>query len=92
MIRYIKNPLTLVWALLTLSTVLSWYISQSSDVAFQMNTWITISVLVIAIIKAQMVIRYFMEVRIAPRWLKLTMISWSVILLLLLLVFYRLST
>lgn len=92
MIRYIKNPLTLVWALLTLSTVLSWYISQSSDVAFQMNTWITISVLVIAIIKAQMVIRYFMEVRIAPRWLKLTMISWSVILLVLLLVFYRLST
>ncbi|MVF13548.1 cytochrome C oxidase subunit IV family protein [Ketobacter sp. MCCC 1A13808] len=92
MIRYIKNPLTLVWALLTLSTVLSWYISQSSDVAFQMNIWITISVLVIAIIKAQMVIRYFMEVRIAPRWLKLTMISWSVILLLLLLVFYRLST
>ena len=92
MIRYIKNPLTLVWALLTLSTVLSWYISQSSDVAFQMNIWITISVLVIAIIKAQMVIRYFMEVRIAPRWLKLTMISRSVILLLLLLVFYRLST
>lgn len=88
MIRYLRNPLILVWAFLTAITLASWYISQSGGIAFQINTWITVSVLVISIIKAQMVIHYFMEVRFAPRWLKLTMISWSTMLLVLLLGFY----
>lgn len=93
MIAYLKNPLTIVWAVLTLSTVASWFISQSGisqsgDREFQINVWATVGVLTIAIVKAQLVIRYFMEVRFAPRWLKLTMISWTSLLLVLLLGFY----
>ncbi len=88
MAAYLKNPLTLVWAILTLSTIASWFISQSGDMEFQINAWATFGVLVIAIVKAQLVIRYFMEVRFAPRWLKLTMVSWTSVLLVLLLGFY----
>lgn len=91
MLSHIRNPLVLVWAILTLSTVVSWYISKSDTLEFQANAWVTLGVLVIAIIKAQMVIRYFMEVKVAPSWLKATMTSWSSMLLLLLLGFYFLT-
>lgn len=84
----VKNELILVWGLLSASTIASWYIGQLDEVGFHLNAWVTVGVLVIASIKAQLVIQYFMEVRFAPRWLKLFMVSWSVVLVVTLLIFY----
>lgn len=46
--------------------------------------WIVISavraVILLGIIKGRMIIRYFMEVRTAPRWLKLFTAGWLTVL------------
>ena len=41
---------------------------------------ITVAVVLLGFIKGRMIIRYFMEVRTAPRWLKLFTDVWLVIL------------
>jgi len=88
MVENTKIKLTWVWVLLSASTIGSWYIGQIDEIGFHANAWVTMSVLIIASIKAQLVIQYFMEVRFAPRGLKLFMVSWSVVLVVLLLIFY----
>jgi hypothetical protein len=40
---------------------------------------ITLSVLAIAFVKARLIIRYFMEVRTAPRWLRICTDGWLVV-------------
>jgi cytochrome c oxidase subunit IV len=88
---YLRNRLTYVWAFLAAITVASWSIGRGHGVAYQLDAAITIGVLLIAAVKAQLVIRFFMEVRSAPRWLKRTAYGWNIALLCLLLVFYWLS-
>jgi hypothetical protein len=41
---------------------------------------ITVAVILLAFIKGRMIIRYFMEVRTAPRWLKLFTDGWLTVL------------
>jgi cytochrome c oxidase subunit IV len=91
MTAYLRNPLTYVWAFLAAITVASWSIGRGHGAAYQIDAAITIGVLLIASIKAQLVIRYFMEVRFAPRWLKRTTYGWNIALLCLLLWFYSQS-
>lgn len=91
MTAYLRNPLTLVWAFLAAITVASWSIGRGHGDAYHIDAAITIGVLLIASVKAQLVIRYFMEVRSAPRWLKHTAYGWNLALLCLLLLFYWLS-
>ena len=88
MTSYIRNPLTLVWALLTLVTVVSWLTARGGGSAHVVNVTVTLVVLLIAAVKTQLVIWHFMEVRFAPRWLKLTTGGWLVGLVALLLGFY----
>ena len=101
---YLRNPLTFVWALLTAVIVASWawLTALATDVrkateetfaamggaAHHLNTTITVVVLLAAAVKAQLVIRLFMEVRHAPTWLKATTSGWLVALFGLLLGFY----
>lgn len=87
MTEYIKNPLTFVWMFLTLITVASWSLG-GGGVGFQLNPGVTVSVLVIAAIKTYLVIRYFMEVRFAPPWLKGVTDGWLVALFLALVIAY----
>lgn len=87
MTAYIRNPLTYVWAFLVAITVASWWIGRSGA-APQINPAVTVGVLLIAALKAQLVIQYFMEVRFGPAWLKGATYGWVVLVLLLLLVFY----
>jgi hypothetical protein len=54
----------------------------------QINTTVTTAVLLIAAVKAYLVIRHFMEVRRAPLWLKATTSGWVLGLFTLLLSFY----
>ena len=88
---YLNNRLTHVWAFLTAITVASWWIGQSRGTGFQLDAAVTLTVLLMASVKAQLVIQYFMEVRSAPRWLKQTACGWNIGLLLLLLGVYCFS-
>jgi cytochrome c oxidase subunit 4 len=88
MTAYLRNTLTYVWAVLVVITVASWFIGRGHGAAYQIDAAITVGVLVIAAFKAQLVIRYFMEVRSAPRWLKRTAYGWNIALLCLLLLSY----
>ena len=85
---YLNHRLTYVWAFLTAITVASWWIGQSRGISFQLDATVTLTVLLMASLKAQLVIQYFMEVGSAPRWLKQTAYGWNIGLLLLLLSVY----
>ena len=90
MIAYLRNPLCYVWAILSAITVASWWLSQGGA-EFKISPVVTVTVLLIAGFKVQLVVRYFMEVKTAPTWLKYTMNAWLLILLLLLFGFYFFS-
>jgi hypothetical protein len=85
---YIRNPLTIVWALLTLVTAVSWLTARDGGAAHVVNPTVTVVVLLIAAVKSQLVIWHFMEVRCAPLWLRATTTSWVLVLFALLLGFY----
>jgi Prokaryotic Cytochrome C oxidase subunit IV len=84
----IRNPLTIVWALLTAVTIASSLIALDGGAAHQINTTVTTVVLLIAALKAYLVIQHFMEVRRAPGWLKVITGGWVLGLFTLLLGFY----
>jgi hypothetical protein len=84
----IRNPLTIVWALLTSVTIASSLIVLDGGAAHQINSTVTTVVLLIAAVKAFLVIWHFMEVRRAPLWLKATTTGWVLALFALLLGFY----
>jgi hypothetical protein len=84
----IRNPLTIVWALLTAVTIASSLIALGGGGSHQINPTVTTVVLLIAAFKAHMVIGHFMEVRQAPIWLKATTGGWVLGLFGLLLGFY----
>jgi hypothetical protein len=88
MTALIRNPLTIVWALLTAVTIVSALIALDGGAAHQINTTVTTAVLLIAAVKAYLVIRHFMEVRRAPLWPKATTSGWVLGLFTLLLSFY----
>jgi hypothetical protein len=88
MTSLIRNPLTIVWALLTTVTIASSLIAVDGGAAHQINTTVTTVVLVIAAVKAFLVIWHFMEVRRAPVWLKAITGGWVLALFALLLGFY----
>jgi Prokaryotic Cytochrome C oxidase subunit IV len=88
MTSLIRDPLTIVWALLTTVTLASWLIARDGGSSHQINTTVTLVVLLIAAIKALLVIWHFMEVRRAPVWLKATTSGWVLALFALLLGFY----
>lgn len=85
---YLRHPLTLVWAVLTVVTVVSWLTARDGGAVHQVSAAVTVVVLVSAAVKTQLVIWHFMEVRHSPRWLKLTANGWLVGLFVLLLGFY----
>jgi hypothetical protein len=88
MTSLIRNPLTIVWALLTTVTIVSSLVALDGGASHQINTTVTTVVLLIAAVKAFLVIWHFMEVRRAPSWLKLTTSGWVLALFALLLGFY----
>jgi hypothetical protein len=72
---------TYVWVILSAITVLSWWLGHPrTGHAFDPSLPITIAVLAIGLIKARLIIRYFMEVRTAPLWLRISTDVWLVVL------------
>ncbi|MCW2512538.1 MAG: hypothetical protein JWR11_1580 [Mycobacterium sp.] len=92
MTTYVRNPLTLVWAVLSVVTVASWLTARDGGAAHVVNATVTVVVLLIAAVKTQLVIWHFMEVRRSPTWLQVTTMSWLVVLFGLLLGIYFAAT
>ncbi len=91
MIDYIRSPLVFVWGVLVSITVMAWGISQAQAAGMGLNPVVSSIVIVIAGIKAQLVIMYFMEVRHAPNWLKIAAYGWVFLISVVLLTLYFLS-
>jgi hypothetical protein len=64
--------LTIVWAILSAISVLSWWLARTARDGghFVASTPVTIAVLAIGLIKARFIMQSFMEVRTAPTWLR----------------------
>jgi hypothetical protein len=73
---------TYVWIVLSVITIGSWWLApgHTRGATAVVNVPITVAVVLLGFIKGRMIIRYFMEVRTAPRWLKLFTDVWLVIL------------
>ena len=69
----LRKPVSIVWAALMLATCAStWLLSKNSitpEVA-------TVAIMLVAAVKVRLVIRYFMEVRLAPLALRLVCDGW----------------
>ena len=71
---------TYAWIILCAITILSWSLAPAHGAPAGPSVPITIAAIALAFVKGRMVIRYFMEVRTAPRWLKLATDGWLVVL------------
>jgi hypothetical protein len=72
---------TCVWLVLSAITVISWWLAPShSGGQAVASVPITIAVVLLGFVKGRMIIRYFMEVRTAPPWLKITTDAWLIVL------------
>ena len=85
----LRSPLIMVWALLSILTVVScWLASQGDGVAYML---MTLGVLALALVKVRFVIRHFMEVRSGPRWLRRACDAWLLCVFGMILGFYCLG-
>ena len=83
------RAVTIVWIVLCTITVGTWWLSPAhSTVTAVASTSITAAVIVLGFIKGRLIIRYFMEVRTAPRWLRLATDGWLLVLWTAVLVIY----
>lgn len=84
-----KRTLTVAWLALSAITVISWWLApgHSGDPPVP-SIPITVAVVVLGFVKCRMIIRYFMEVRTAPRWLGRSTDAWLLVLWTAILVIY----
>jgi hypothetical protein len=81
---------TLIWALLSGVTILSWWLgSEHEGQVFELNFAITLAVVFIALFKMRFIMREFMEVRTAPAWIKYVSDAWLATVFVCLLVAYH---
>jgi hypothetical protein len=75
------RAITYVWILLSALTIVSWFLGPvRAHGPVAASVPITVVVLAMALIKARFIIRYFMEVRTAPSWLRMATDAWLVVL------------
>lgn len=69
--------MTLAWLALTAITVASWWLAPAHAAAgVAPSIPITAMVLALAAVKVRLIFTHFMEVRTAPRWLKVSTGAW----------------
>lgn len=84
-----RRAVLIAWAALSAATVLAWVLSPGeSRSSTTVGRELVAAVVVIGLIKCRLIVRYFMEVRHAPRWLRLSTDGWLVALWATLLVTY----
>ena len=69
----VRKPVTIVWAALMLATCASTWLLSKNSVTPKVAT---VAIMLIAAVKARLVIRYFMEVCLAPLALRLVCDGW----------------
>jgi heme/copper-type cytochrome/quinol oxidase subunit 4 len=69
----VHKPVSIVWATLMLATCASTWLLSNNAVTPKLAT---IAIMLIAAVKVRLVIRYFMEVRLAPLALRLISDGW----------------
>lgn len=71
---------TRVWALLSALTVVAWLGGYLTNTGAQLvpSTTVTIGVLALGAVKSRFVLRTFMDVETAPRWLRQATDAWLV--------------
>jgi hypothetical protein len=68
---------TYAWIILSAITIAAWFLAPAhTHGAAVASVPITLAVVILGIIKGRIIIRHFMEVRTAPRWLKVTTDAW----------------
>ena len=73
MTQYLRNPLSYTWLFLVTATVLGFWLHQYASVLA------TLVIFGLALFKCRLVIWNYMEVRLAPRWLRWTCDAWLVL-------------
>lgn len=75
------RSLMYAWLILTAVTIGSWWLAPGhSDVVAVASVPLTCAVVALGFVKCRLIIRYFMEVRTAPVWLKWATDAWLVVL------------
>ncbi|OAN38670.1 cytochrome C oxidase subunit IV family protein [Mycolicibacterium iranicum] len=76
-----NRAITVVWLALTAITVLSWWLAPGhSGGHAEASIPITVAAIVLGFVKCRLIVRYFMEVRTAPKWLRYSTDAWLVAL------------
>jgi hypothetical protein len=84
-----KRTVLIAWAALSAATVLAWLLTPGeSQSATTLGKELVAAIVVLGLVKCRLVIRYFMEVRHAPRWLRIATDGWLAVLWPALLVIY----
>lgn len=73
---------TIAWIVLSAITLVSWWLSPGHLRAGHAvaSVPITVAVVLLGLVKGRLIIRYFMDVGNAPRWLKVSTDAWLVTL------------
>jgi hypothetical protein len=83
------RAITVAWLILSAITVMSWWLAPGHAGGHTTASIpITVAAILLGFIKGRMIIRYFMEVRSAPRWLRRSTDLWLVVLWTSILVIY----
>jgi hypothetical protein len=84
-----KRTAVVAWIALSAITVVAWRLTPGhSGTATQLSRGLICGIVLLGAIKCRLIIRYFMEVRHAPRWLKIATDGWVLVLWLALLGIY----
>ncbi|WP_280417758.1 cytochrome C oxidase subunit IV family protein [Nocardia carnea] len=76
-----KQIVILAWAALTAITLLAWQLTpgHTPDPTSTGKELVAV-IVVLGLIKCRIILRYFMEIRNAPRWLQLCTDAWLLVL------------
>jgi len=72
-VELLRLPVSIVWAALMLATCASTWLLSKNSVTPEVAT---VAILLIAAVKVRLVMRHFMEVRLAPLALRLVCDGW----------------
>ncbi|MGQ0698449.1 MAG: cytochrome C oxidase subunit IV family protein [Panacagrimonas sp.] len=86
MIRFLTDRITLVWIVLVGATILSWELGHGF--ALTNLDYVRASIIAVAFIKVRYVILDFMEIRHAPRFMRVTAEVWALVVCLALIALY----
>ena len=78
-IRPVFHPAVLAWALLMLATAVSWWLGSDHGLVGDAAGLAVAIIAVVAFVKVYLVGMYFMELRHAPRVLRLAFNAWVVL-------------